>query len=144
MRVEHELVVNRPVAEVFAYLTDVKNVPEWQTSVIETRLDFEGAVRRGARFGETRTFGGRQVSSTLEVTEHEPDRRFSVRVVSGPVPLEVRHSLEPSDGGTRIRIVGEGEPGGLFKLAGRLVAAQAKRQLETDFARLKRLLEARS
>ena len=144
MRIEHSVVVNRPLSEVFAYLTDVRNVAEWQSGVIETRPHSAGAVTAGTRFTEVRDFMGRRVESTLEVSEYDPERRFSVRVVSGPVPLEVRHSLEAIGGATRISVVGEGEPGGLFKFAGALVARQAKREFETSFAALKRTLEART
>jgi hypothetical protein len=40
-------------------------------------------------------------------------------------------------------LVGEGEPGGFFKLAEPLVARQAERQFKGDFETLKELLEAR-
>ena len=39
-------------------------------------------------------------------------------------------------------VVGRAEPGGFFKLAEPIVIRMAKRQLETDFANLKDLLEA--
>ena len=144
VRLEHEVVVNRPVSEVFAYLTDAASLAEWQGGVVEARKESEGPVGVGTRFSEVRKFLGRRLESTVEVTEHEPDRTFSLRVVSGPVPFEVRHTLEPTNGGTRIKLVGQGEPGGFFKLAEPLVARQAKRTFEHDFATLRDILEARS
>ena len=143
MREEHEVVVERPVSEVFAYITDVSNLPEWQAGVLETRAEGDAPLRVGSRFTERRRFLGRHIESTIEVTEHEPDRVFSLRVVSGPVPLEVRHTFDQVDGVTRIRSAGRGEPGRLFKMAGPLVARRAKQTFERDFARLKELLEAR-
>ena len=144
VRVEHEVVVGRPVSEVFAYLTDVTNLPEWQGGVIEARQDSQGSVTTGTRFTEVRKFLGRQVESTVEVTEYEPDRKFSLRTVSGPVPFTVEHTFAERDGGTAIHIVGQGEPGGFFKMAEPLVGRQAKRMFEHDFSTLKDLLEARS
>lgn len=144
IREEHEIVVNRPVSEVFAYVTDVSNLAEWQGGVVEARQVSEGPVGVGTRFTEVRKFLGRRIESALEVTEHEPDRRFSLNVASGPVPFEVRHTFEAIDGGTRIRVEGEGEPGGFFKMAEPLVARQAKRTFEHDFATLKDILEART
>ena len=121
MRVEHELVVDRSPADVFAYLTDLSNLTEWQSGVLEVTPEGP-ATGAGARFREVRTFAGRRIASTVEVSEHEPDARFSLRVVEGPLPgLEVRHSLEQSGGGTRIRIVAEGSPGGVFRFAGRVL-----------------------
>ena len=145
MTEEHELVVNRPVSEVFAYITDVSKLPEWQAGVLDARRETEAPLGVGSRFTERRTFLGRQIESTIEVTEHEPDRVFSVKVASGPVPLEVRHTFEGTDGGaTRIRIVGRGDPAGLFRMAAPLVARRAKQTFARDFARLKDVLEARA
>jgi ligand-binding SRPBCC domain-containing protein len=139
--IEHALTVNRPVEEVFAYLTNVRNLPEWQKGVTEARP--EGEIGVGARFTEVRTFLGKRIESTMEVVEHEPARLFTIRVVKGPIPFEVRHTFRSEDAGTRIQIAGSGEPGGFFKLADGLVARQAQKAAEKDFARLKTLLEAR-
>ncbi len=144
IHLQHEIVVDRPVSEVFSYVTDVSNLPEWQGGVLEARQESEGAVGVGTRFAEVRKFLGRRIESTLEVTEHEPDRIFSLKVTSGPVPFEVRHTFEAADGGTRIRIEGEAEPGGFFKMAEPLVGRQATRTFEHDFATLKDVLEGRT
>ena len=144
VKVDHELLVNRPAADVFAYLTNIETLSHWQASVLAAWKETNGPVRRGTQFTESRSLLGRQVESTIEVTEHEPHERFSLRVVHGPVPLRVTHTLEPLDGATRLRIHGEAEPHGIAKIAGPLVARRARRELEADFARLKHLLEARA
>jgi hypothetical protein len=79
---------------------------------------------------EVRKFLGRRMESELEVTEYEPDRRFALKVLSGPVPFSVEHTLEPRDGGTRLTFLGKGEPGGFFKLAEPIVARTADRQFK--------------
>ena len=141
VRVDSEVVINRPASEVFSYLTDPEKAPEWQSSLIEAHA--EGPMRVGTKVSEIRKFLGRRMESTLEVTEYEPDRKFSMRILSGPVPFEVEHTLETEDGRTRLRWVGTGEPGGFFKLAEPLVARQARRQFRGDFETLMDLLEAR-
>ena len=141
VRVDAEVVINRPASEVFSYLTDPEKAPEWQSSLIEARA--EGPMQVGTKVTEVRKFLGRRMESTLEVTEYEPDRKFSLRILSGPVPFEAEHTLESEDGRTRLKWVGTGEPGGCFKLAEPLVARQAQRQFRGDFETLKELLEAR-
>ena len=138
MKLEHELEIARPPEEVFAYLADPENLPRWQGEVLEVRPESE------TRFREVRTFVGRRVESTLEVTAAEPGREFSLRSVSGPLRFSVRHLLEPAgEGSTRLRVIGEAEgPGGLFKLGGRVLRRTAERRFQEDFARLKALLEA--
>ena len=62
--------------------------------------------------------------------------------MSGPVPFSVEHTFEPHYEGTRITFVGDGDPGGFFKLAEPVVARTAERQFKSDFDTLKDLLEA--
>ena len=142
-RIEFTTEVKRPVEEVFAYLTDPANLPEWQSGAIEGRMETLAPLAVGSRLVEVRKFLGRKLESTLEVTEYEPSRRFAFKVVSGPVPFHVEHTLEPSNGGTRLSVVGEGESGGFFKLAEPLVIKAVERQTKSDFETLKDLLEAR-
>lgn len=138
MRFEHAVEIERRPEEVYAYLSDPSNLPEWQSEVSEVRPESE------TRFTEIRTFVGRRVESTLEVTVAEPAREFTLRSVSGPVRFSVRHVLEPvGEGGTRLTVVGESERGvgGLFKLGGRLLARAVERRFVEDFERLKQRLE---
>ncbi len=143
VRVEHDVVIDRPVSEVFAYLTDPDSLPEWQAGVLEARTQSQGPMGVGTRIIDVRKFLGRRIESTVEVTGYEPDRRFDLQVVSGPIQFRVSHILEPVNGTTRLTITAEGEPGGFFKVAEPLVARQAKRQFENDYSTLKDLLETR-
>jgi uncharacterized protein YndB with AHSA1/START domain len=140
-RFEHEIVIARAPADVFAYLADLANLPEWQGSVVEIRPEDNGKLRTGARFTEVRRVAGRRLESTLEVETVQPDRELTLRAVAGPVPGRVRHLLEPVADGTRLRIVGELAGGGLRGLAGPLLERAARREAEADLRRLKRLLE---
>lgn len=143
VRVDYTVTIERPVEDVFAYLTDPEKLPEWQSTLVEIRKESEGPTAVGTRLTEVRRFLGRRMESTLEVTEYEQNRKWSLKTVSGPVPYTVDHTLEPSDGGTRLAWVGEGEPGGFFKFAEPIVARAAKRQFGSDFETLKDILEAR-
>ncbi len=138
MRYEHELEIERAPDEVYAFLADPENLPSWQSEVLEVRRESD------RRFTEVRTFVGRRVESTIDVTAAEPGREFSLRSASGPVRFVVRHLLEPAgEGRTRLRLEGEAEAvGGLFKLGGRLLRRAAERRAQEDFARLKRQLES--
>jgi uncharacterized membrane protein len=140
---EHEVVIERPLDAVFAYATDPANAPEWQASVLSTSKTIDEPMRSGVRWTEVRNFLGRRIQATLEATEYEPGRLFALKTVSGAVAIEVRHLFEPFDGGTRIRVLAEGNPGRLGRLGGRFVRRAAEREVKGDFARLKELLEAR-
>jgi len=63
-----EVTIDRPVPAVFAYVTDVRNVPEWQESAESAEW-----IEQGRRFRERRHFMGRAAEFELEVTALEPN-----------------------------------------------------------------------
>jgi uncharacterized protein YndB with AHSA1/START domain len=132
--------VARPPADVFAYLTDVSKLPEWQATASETAI--EGAVRQGARIRERRHFLGRDVRTELEVTAYQPPRRFDVRSRGGPVSFAIRHTLSPTPEGTRLRAEVDVQLGRMMRLAAQGPLKIAEREFRSDFTRLKELLEA--
>jgi uncharacterized membrane protein len=135
---ELEQRIDRPVGEVFAYVTDVRNVPQWQESAESAEW-----IDEGRRFRERRQFMGRTAELELEVTALEPDRRFDVKTVKAPVTFEIRHSFEGSDGGTLLRVHGQAKLGGALRFAAGMAKRQAEGQFRKDFQRLKVVLERR-
>ena len=133
VRAELTIEIARTPEDVFAYLTDVSNVPTWQTGVKSSEL-------RDGRIEESRSLFGREVHTTLEIVEQDEPRLFTLRAVGGPVPFTVRHELEAADSGTRLNVTAEGDiPGGF---AAGLVARRVEKQFRKDFERLKRILES--
>jgi uncharacterized membrane protein len=143
-RAAHTVVVERPPDEVFDFLTDLSNVPAWQSGAVAVE-EPEGPLRVGSTYVQVLSFLGRRTEAMLEVTELERGRRFSLKSVSGPFPFEARHTLEPRNGGgaTRLHVELEGRTRGFFKLTESFVERKAQRQIEDDFAALKRMVEAR-
>jgi hypothetical protein len=75
------------------------------------------------------------------VTEYEPPRTFSTRIVDGPLPLDGRWSLEPMSAGTRLHFAGTGDLRGPLRFIGPLVTRTLARQFRGYHERLKRLVE---
>jgi carbon monoxide dehydrogenase subunit G len=143
LRVEFEIEVGRAIEEVFAYLTDLSKLAEWDPRVVSVELETDLPMSVGTRMRETRSLLGRTVEQLVEVSEHEPPRLFSLRILEGPVPLDGRNVLEPIDGGTRIRFRGEGELRGAAKLLQPLMRVAVERQLRRHYQRLRENLESR-
>jgi carbon monoxide dehydrogenase subunit G len=132
VRAELTIEIARTPEDVFAYLTDVSNLPAWQSGV-------RSATEREGRIEESRSLLGRELHTTLEIVEQEPPRLFTLRALDSPIPFSVRHELEPAAGGTRLTVTAEGDVPGF---AAGLMARRAERQLRKDFERLKRILES--
>lgn len=142
IRIEHSVVINRPIEEVFAFVTDIDKMSQWALELREAKKTSEGPVGVGTTFSGVVQLLGRRMENNHEVTEYEPNRKYSFKTTSGPVPMEAESTFESVAGGTRVTILAEAEPGGFFKLAEPIFARTAQRQYETNLATLKDLLEA--
>jgi carbon monoxide dehydrogenase subunit G len=131
VRAELTIEIARTPEEVFAYLTDVSNLPDWQSGV-------KSATLRDGRVEESRSLLGRELHTSLEIVEKEEPRVFTLRALDSPVPFTVRHELGPADEGTRLTVTAEGDVPGF---AAGLLARRAERQFRKDFERLKEILE---
>jgi carbon monoxide dehydrogenase subunit G len=132
--------IARPPDDVFALLTDVERLPEWQESAVSASADREVAV--GTVIGEQRRFMGRDIETRDEVTAYEPARRFDVKSLGGPVAYEIHHRLEPAGTGTRLQVAVDVQVGAMMRLVAQAPLKAAERELRSDFERLKRLVEA--
>lgn len=136
-------VIDRPIEEVFAYVSDIGHDVEWGSGVVEVRKTSEGPWGLGTRYVYVRHVLGRRIEAPGEITAFEPPHRYAFRAESGPVQASGATDLEPAEGGTRLTFSMEAEPGGLFKLAEPLLGNQLRRQMEFELGTLKALLEAR-
>ena len=141
IRVAHEVVVAREAPAVYEFIAAPANLPVWQNGVVEVRGAPDGVAQVGDGWTEVRRGLGAQVEARVEVAEAEPPRRFVVVSAAGPVKFRVVHELEELGGSTRVKVSGEGEQRGLFRLAGPVVARQAKQSFERALAVLKQRLE---
>src|SRR6476661_4161659 len=98
MRAELSIEIARTPEDVFAYLTAVANLPDWQSGV-------RAASRDGDCIAETRAFLGREMHTTLEILESDAPRVFTLKALDGPVRFTVTHELEPAGDGTQLTIV---------------------------------------
>jgi uncharacterized protein YndB with AHSA1/START domain len=134
--------IARAPAEVFAYVTDPSKLSTWQTNTVSAVAEDGGPLRVGTRLHEVhRGPGGKQLDSLVEVCEFEPARLFSLRMIEGPLPLDARIELDPSERGTRMRFNVHGEPRGPLRFLRPLMRAALKRQFREHCAALKRVLE---
>jgi ligand-binding SRPBCC domain-containing protein len=140
MRLEKSIVIQRPVETVFAFITEMRNVPRW-TLACEIRQTGEGPIGIGSRFVQFVDVLGQKFEITTEITAYEPPKVFALKTISGPFPLENTFTFAPDEAGTLVTAVGEGEPGNVLKLAKPLMTAMVKNQVESQLRQLKRLLE---
>jgi uncharacterized protein YndB with AHSA1/START domain len=151
VRVRHSIVVKAPVAKVFDYISDPANAKEWVTGVAQSERIGSGAMRAGMRGRQVRHFLGQEVTGEYEITAFEPNRRVEFTVSDGPLAGgRVAELVEQVAGAavesTRVTYVFDGEPRGLWRalrIAEPVATKLFQRQLRSDFATLKDILESR-
>ena len=85
-----------PVGTAFAYLSDPRNRPEWQSSLRSVELADDGPPRVGTRWVDHTKVALR---FPLEITALEPDRLWAERGRSGPFDAAVTLQFESTGSG---------------------------------------------
>jgi carbon monoxide dehydrogenase subunit G len=140
--------VDRPAAEVFAYVIDPTRFSEWQKGVVDGHMegpaDDTGSPAVGARCLTTRRIGGANRASTSELVHIDPPRTWSVRGVDGPIRADVDVRVEPvTDSHSRVIISVDFTGHGLGKiLVPMVIRREARKEMPVNLAALKQRLEA--
>ena len=134
--------VDRPMPEVFTFLSNPLNLPSWQMMIAKIEQVTPGTPSVGSKYKVAAEIMGRKIDGLMELTTLEPPTRFGFTNQAGPMQVTVTVSLKPAGSGTHITLNGQGNPGGVLKIAESLLANQVKTQMETNLSRLKTLLES--
>ena len=137
-------IARRP-EDVFVYITDPSHVPDWQESVVRVSREGSGPVSDGTRVVVTRRVGRRDMRMTVELSDLDPPRSWSVRGVDGPVRGMLRGTIDSLQDGqaSRVTMVLDFEGHGIGKLLVPLVVRrQAASEMPKNQQKLKQLLES--
>lgn len=133
--------INRPVGEVFAYVTDVSNEQVWHSDVLEMRQTSEGPSGIGTIY-QVRVKPSMGVSEGVqEVIGFEPNRMRVLRGEMGWLKPTTTDLFEPADGGTKFTRRIQIEASGLMGLMLPLVRPMIGKRNTGFLANLRRVLE---
>jgi carbon monoxide dehydrogenase subunit G len=96
--------VAAPVAEVFALFTDLKNAAGRVKAIKRIELLTNGPVGVGTRFRETRVMFKRDATEEMEITEFEPNRRYTVGANSCGARFTSIFQFRPDGDGTVVTL----------------------------------------
>lgn len=142
MRVEGNIVIERPLEEVFDFVSDERNEPQYNPRMTRADKISLGPIGVGTQFHSVMTGVGGRADMTIEFTAFErPCRIAETTQVSG---MDIRGELlfEPVPTGTRLTWIWDLEPRGFLKLMGPLVRRIGERQEQAIWTGLKRVLES--
>jgi uncharacterized membrane protein len=141
VRVEGEIVINRPVEEVFDFVADERNEPRYNPRMRRADQLTEGPIGVGTRFRAQTVSMGRPVEMVIEFTDYQRPRRLVSSTHMASMELHGALTFDPVPDGTRMRWSWELQPRGMLKLMSPLVARMGRRQEQRIWTGLKRFLE---
>ena len=142
MSIEGEIVIRRPIEEVFDFVADERNEPAFNPRMLRAEKVTEGPIGTGTRFLATMTPMGRKLDMTIEFTAYERPTRLATSSSMSSADTRAALTFEPHPEGTRMRWSWDAEARGLSKRLTPLINRIGTRQEELIWASLKRHLEA--
>ena len=142
IRTSTSVEIDRPAAEVFAFVSEFPNNPKWQRGMRSCQWTSDPPLRVGSTYDQQARFLGKDVVNSFEVTAYEPGRRVSFASTGGSFPIAVTRTVEPL-GPDRSRFTEsvEGEAKGFYRIGEPILRVLVKVSIQRDFPHLKRLLE---
>ena len=140
IKLEDNVIIHQSPDKVFAFTTDIKNNPRWQSDILEIEQITHGTFGRGSAYRCVNIFMGQRFESEATVSEYIPTQKCSYQIKAGSINAENSFIYEPINGSTKfttrinLRL-------GFLSLAAGLFKRTAKEQIKNDLNRLKNILE---
>lgn len=141
LELEHSITIDRPIAEVYAFVTNPDNATKWRVGLIDAKKITEGPLRSGSIIEETVNVLGRQLKAKQEIIELISNEKRSFKISLGPLPITLFERYEATPTGTKLHVSGTTELKGPQRMLSRPVLGQVKKQLVQELAAIKTLLE---
>jgi len=143
MHAEDSVVIDRPIEEVWACLTDFFNVPLWGTLLLSLRQTSPGPLGVGSTLQGRGSVGGFETRFNFVVKEWDPPHALAWSFAGRPGSSHQRFTLETVGDGTKVMRSQEIELRAPLKLIALFFLPYAKRRWHAGLQNMKRFLEAK-
>jgi uncharacterized membrane protein len=134
---ENTIAIDRPIDEVFAFLSDFESIPKWNYYVLEVKQLSESPIGIGTTYHQVR----KTDQQDFQIIEFEPNNTVAVKTLPQSSPsFERRFTLYEEGDTTRIRDqwkLDTGRPA----LLERLARGRVKSAVSENLSKLKELLQ---
>jgi uncharacterized protein YndB with AHSA1/START domain len=140
--VEASRSIAAPPEDVFAFISDLANLPRWQSGVISAERTSPDPIGIGSTAHVVRELMGQRLAVDLTVIGYEPGRRLALESAASGMAVTAALDLEPEAGGTRLHFAMEIRAQGIFMapLEG-IIAGAAASDVATSLDRVKAAME---
>jgi uncharacterized protein YndB with AHSA1/START domain len=138
---ETDVHIARPLEEVFAYVSEPLNFPDWNSAVQTVRRTPAGDTRVGSTYLMERELPTGHAVNELEVVAREWPSEFAIRTTAGPTPFLYRYGFSTENKETVVQLNAEIDLSGPAALLPKLARRGVKQGVDDNFATLKQILE---
>lgn len=141
-RITGNIMIDRPVEEVFDFVLDERNEPLYNPELLRSEKLTDGPVGVGTRFHASHRQGRGAVNMTVEVTRCERPHRMASKTTMAWSDVHGELTFEPVGDSTRMRWYWEVRLKGHMRALTPLVGFIGRRSERACWEGLKRYLEA--
>ena len=133
--------IERPIEEVFAYVSEPGNFASWNAAVQAVRPTSPGPSRVGSTYSMERQLPTGRAANQLEIVVRERPREFAIRTTDGPTPFLYHYRFAGEDDKTVIHLDGQVGLPAVAELIPQLGRRAVKQGVEDNLTTLKLILE---
>jgi carbon monoxide dehydrogenase subunit G len=117
IRVEGNVEINRPIEQVWSFLTNIDNASKWDTGIIEAKQTSDGPVGLGTTIDAVSESRNKRRILKVKVTEYDLNKKVAWTVDdAGFGTGNIIYNFESVNGGTKLSKTSEVELKPIFKL----------------------------
>lgn len=138
---EDSIEVAQVQQKVFEFISDLNNIPKFQSEVVQSRVITPGPIDVGTRFEELVKLGPWRVPTQCVVTEYDRKGTVGFQASSKPVNYEARFTVDSASAGSVVTIRGSAQLKGLWRLLKPMLAGDIRKSLRHELSAIKRHTE---
>jgi uncharacterized membrane protein len=137
-----EITINRPITEVSEYATNPDHAPEWYVNIHSVDWRTPKPLKLGSQIAFKAKFLGKELAYVYEIVEFIPEKKFVMKTVDGPFPMETIYTWQAIDEShTRMTLQNKGNPKGFNKILSFFMTFMMRRANMKDLIKIKTILE---
>lgn len=135
--------IQRNAAEVFDFISNPENNPQWQKGMQSCEITSAGEWGLGSMYAQRAKFMGRDIVSKFEITQYESGRLIRGDTVESSFPISFTRIVEPDETGKgcNVQAIVTGDATGFFRFLTPLMNWMVSSSIKKDYRRLKALME---
>ena len=138
---QNSVTIDRSPADVFAFLADGLNNPQWRDGVRKIELAGGEPGQVGAVYCQVLAGpGGRSIDGDYRITSATPGEELSFEVIAGPARPTGVYTLSASGDGTTVVFALDLTPKGVMRLMNSMITKTMEAEV-AQLSALKRVLE---